>query len=227
MATYSVPQMQSLADYYSGVYSVPPAITRAVVGAESSWIPTARNPGSTATGLGQVLASTAARPGYGVTPLADRTDPAQSLNFVTQYLSALRNQFGSWTAALQRYSGQTGTPYAGNPAVQQALADVGETGLGTTGSVTPISGFYRPVSGGLLDGLRGLFRPPAGATDFDPSTGTYTNPDGDIVNPDGSVTPYGRGLMGLLEHYGINASAVVVGILFIALGAYFLVKRGF
>lgn len=212
MATYSVPQMQSLADYYSGVYSVPPAITRAVVGAESSWNPFARNPGSTATGLGQVLASTAARPGYGVTPLADRTDPAQSLNFVAQYLSALKNQFGSWTAALQRYSGQTGTPYAGNPTVQQALADVGETGLGTTGSVTPVSGFYTPVS--FMDTLRGALGGSPGAWMGPQMQQQAESPEGQAVND-------------WLARIGINSTAVIVGVLMIALGAYFLVKRGF
>ncbi len=57
---------------------------------ESGWNPQARNPtpGSTATGLGQILASTAARPGFGVQPipLEARTDPAASLRFMADYM---------------------------------------------------------------------------------------------------------------------------------------------
>ena len=210
MVTYTTPQLQSLSDYYSGVHSVPPGLTRAVIGAESSWNPSARNPVSDALGLGQILSSTAARPGYGVTPVTDRTDVTQSLNFVPQYLRALYDRFGSWTAALQRYSGQMGTPYANNPAVQQALADVGETPLGVTGGYAQQASFT-PVS--WWDTLR---------QGFGGSPGAWQGPQ----MQQQAESPAGRAVNDWLASWGINGAGLVIGILMLGLGAYFLVKRG-
>jgi hypothetical protein len=65
---------------------------------ESGWDPQARNrtPGSTATGLGQILASTASRPGFGVQPipLEARTDPAASLRFTADYMDRRARAMG-------------------------------------------------------------------------------------------------------------------------------------
>lgn len=67
---------------------IPPDILASLVGAESSWNPQARNPKSGASGLGGVLPSTAADPGYGVAPLAPDASPQQQLRFAAQYLAA-------------------------------------------------------------------------------------------------------------------------------------------
>jgi hypothetical protein len=63
---------------------------------ESNFDPAAVNATSGATGLGQVLMSTALKPGYGLPPLADNEDaakaalldPAKNVDFSSQYLAA-------------------------------------------------------------------------------------------------------------------------------------------
>lgn len=55
-------------------------------------------------GLAQVTAATARDPGYGVAPLADRTDGTESIRFAAQYLAAMHHEFGSWKAALAAYN---------------------------------------------------------------------------------------------------------------------------
>lgn len=69
---------------------VPAHLLSALYAQESGFRPDARNPKSTAAGIGQVLASTAANPGYGMAPLADadRLDPAKAIPWSAQYLAA-------------------------------------------------------------------------------------------------------------------------------------------
>ena len=58
------------------------------------------------TGLAQTSASTAAQPGYGVTPLADPTNASASLTFMAQYDAGLAAaNGGDYDAALAKYSG--------------------------------------------------------------------------------------------------------------------------
>ena len=83
------------------------------------------NPKSSAAGLGGILKATAAKPGYGVTPLKDWSVPEQ-LRFIADYASARIKQSGSVEAGLAGYG--EGKSYAqkvmgsrGNP-VQLAQA---------------------------------------------------------------------------------------------------------
>ena len=69
-----------------------------LVNLESSWDPSKRNPNSGAAGLGAVLPSTAARPGFGVPPLPPGATPQEQLNFSAQYLAA-RGKAAGLTAA--------------------------------------------------------------------------------------------------------------------------------
>lgn len=55
------------------------------IGMESSFDPNNVNPDSGATGLAQILASTAKSPGYGVKPVTNRKDPEQSIDFMVAY----------------------------------------------------------------------------------------------------------------------------------------------
>lgn len=75
----------SIAKYGQG----DPLITRErianQIGMESSFDPNNVNPDSGATGLAQILASTAKSPGYGVKPVTNRKDPAQSIDFMVAY----------------------------------------------------------------------------------------------------------------------------------------------
>lgn len=70
---------------------------------ESNFDPNARNARSGATGLCQILPSTAADPGYGVDP-CDPTDAYDSIRFMGQYLAALYQRTGTWSKALAAYN---------------------------------------------------------------------------------------------------------------------------
>jgi hypothetical protein len=58
-----------------------------------------------AQGLFQVLPSTAANPGYGVSPLSDPNDPNASANFAGAYITGLINSGDTPTQAINAYSG--------------------------------------------------------------------------------------------------------------------------
>lgn len=68
--------------------NIPLNYAMALFGVESGFRPDARNPQSTATGVGQILASTATNPGYGVAPISeeDRLDPTKAVPFSMDYL---------------------------------------------------------------------------------------------------------------------------------------------
>jgi soluble lytic murein transglycosylase-like protein len=130
---YSTDYLQSVAAQDAVTYGVPPGLFSAVISAESSWNPYAYNSASGATGIAQILPSTAASPGYGLSS-PNSGDPISSLSFSAQYLRALYDRAGTWVGALQLYSGASNgaTPYPGNATVQQELA--------AADGVTPISG---------------------------------------------------------------------------------------
>lgn len=67
---------------------VPPEVLDGVVSEESGWNANARNAKSGAYGLGGVLPSTAAAPGFGMAPvkMTDLANPANALKFTAQYL---------------------------------------------------------------------------------------------------------------------------------------------
>ena len=129
---------QSTASYDAGIYGVPAGLFNDVINAESGYNPNAYNPQSGATGIAQFLPSTASNPGYGIAPF-DPTQPAPSLSAAAQYLSALYNKVGSWTGALNAYSGNTGggQPYPGNAAIANDLASLGGSGTQNGSQTTP------------------------------------------------------------------------------------------
>lgn len=81
-----------------------PELVRRVVKQESGFDPNAKNAGSGATGLMQVMEGTARDPGYGVAPIVDRTDPEQNVRLGTSYLSKLKQQLGDERSALVAYN---------------------------------------------------------------------------------------------------------------------------
>ena len=116
---------------------VPPQLFNDVITAESGWNPNAINPSSGATGIAQFLPSTAANPGYGVTPF-DPTNPQASLTGAAQYLAGLFNATGSWSGALNAYSGNTSgsAAYPGNQAIASDLQGL----AGSAGGASPSAG---------------------------------------------------------------------------------------
>lgn len=87
----------------AATYNVPNALALDLFSAESGNDPNAVNPVSGAFGLGQILPSTAANPGYGISPLTNPFDPTANANFALAYLSALYHKLGSWVAAVTAY----------------------------------------------------------------------------------------------------------------------------
>lgn len=122
----------SVAVAAANTYGVPANLFTWQIGQESGFNPNAFNSTSGATGIAQFLPSTAADPGYGVTPF-DPTDPNASLYAAAQYDAALYQKTGSWDAALQAYSGGSyGAP--------------GNLGPSIGGSQTPPSSTPSPFS---------------------------------------------------------------------------------
>ena len=68
-----------------------------------------------AQGLFQVLPSTGAIPGYGVTPIygGQLNNPTDNANFAASYLSALYNRFGNWNSAINAYTSGNSTVAGG------------------------------------------------------------------------------------------------------------------
>lgn len=75
---------------------IPPQLATSLFQTESGFNPTARNPRSGAFGIGQVLASTAANPGYGLPPIseADLADPKKAIPWSLDYLKARGGPLG-------------------------------------------------------------------------------------------------------------------------------------
>ena len=93
-------------------YNIPPDLFFRLIEQESKWNPNAKNAGSGASGLTQIIESTAGDPGYKTAPLKSWSnvfsDTDEQLRFGAQYLSGLYNNFGSWPLALAAYNGGPG-----------------------------------------------------------------------------------------------------------------------
>lgn len=89
-------------------YGVDPEIFARLVAKESGWDPDARGSAGE-IGYTQPLLETALNPGYGVTPLQDRSDPIDNLRFGAEYLGALLREYGGdYRKALMAYNGGSG-----------------------------------------------------------------------------------------------------------------------
>ena len=93
--TFSVSNLQMLADQAAQQYGVPQSLFEAQLGQESSWNPNAVN--GTAAGIAQFEPGTAQQ--FGIDPY----NPSQAIPAAAQYDSQLYQQTGSWVQALQGY----------------------------------------------------------------------------------------------------------------------------
>lgn len=75
---------------------IPPPLATSLFATESNFNPMARNPRTGAFGIGQVLSSTAAQPGFGMQPIseADLADPRKAIPWSLDYLKARGGALG-------------------------------------------------------------------------------------------------------------------------------------
>jgi len=96
-------------------YGVDPELYVRLIEKESGFDPSARGAAGE-IGLSQIMAETAVNPGFGVTPIQDRTDPVDNLRFGAEYLGALIRKYdGDVNKALMAYNGGAGNVDAGKP----------------------------------------------------------------------------------------------------------------
>lgn len=91
------PQYLAWADEASKEHGVPPQLLHRLIGAESSWNPSAVS-SKGAVGIAQFMPGTARR--FGIDP----TNPQQSIGAAAKYLRANYDQFGSWSKAAAGYN---------------------------------------------------------------------------------------------------------------------------
>ena len=94
-------------------YGVDPEVYNRLIAKESGWDPKARGAAGE-IGFSQIMKETGIKPGMGVTPIQDRSDPVENLRFGAEYLGALIGEFGGdYTKALQAYNGGLGNVQKG------------------------------------------------------------------------------------------------------------------
>lgn len=135
---------QTYGDYATSVaqqYGIPVSVFLNQVSAESGWNPSAVSSAG-AQGIAQILPSTAANPGYGISPV-NPNDPFASLNFLGQYDAAMFNQYGNWQQALQAYNAGPGNVNAGSTSgigyAQKILSGTWDNLLGVLGGMTAVN----------------------------------------------------------------------------------------
>ena len=97
--------LRKVASQMAERYGVDSELFARLITKESNWDVDAKgNAGE--IGLTQILAKTGIKPGFGVTPIQDRSDPVENLRFGAEYLAALVRYFdGDYAKALMAYNG--------------------------------------------------------------------------------------------------------------------------
>jgi hypothetical protein len=163
-----------LADQMAERYGLDPAIFRRQIMAESTFNPDAVSDDG-ALGLGQVLPSTAADPGYGVKPLASDllTDPEENLRFSAEYMRAMLDESGGdYALALARYNAGPGAvdKAGGIPENEETLNYISKIlpDRGGRRTPSPVRPKSRPDTiGGVEAALRKLLEDDGGSEDRD------------------------------------------------------------
>ena len=97
-----------MAAMYARQYGLDPEIFVRQIAQESRFNPDAVSPKG-AVGIAQIMPDTARDPGYGVTPIEDRTDPEESLRFSAEFMRALLDEYGGdYGLALAAYNAGPG-----------------------------------------------------------------------------------------------------------------------
>lgn len=94
-----------IADAASAKGGVPPALTSALINAESAWNPAAVS-STGCTGLGQFSQATAQEYGLMGDGFDNRKDAALNITAMVKYLAALKSRNPTWAHVIAHYSGQ-------------------------------------------------------------------------------------------------------------------------
>lgn len=98
-----------MAAMYARQYGLDPELFVRQMVQESGMNPDAVSPKG-AVGIAQIMPDTAKDPGYGVTPIEDRTDPEESLRFGAEYMRAMLDKYdGDYGLALAAYNAGPGS----------------------------------------------------------------------------------------------------------------------
>ena len=118
-----------------------PQVLAQYIGDESSFDPSSAPiyANSHPVGLGQVQPGTASDPGYGIAPLADRTDPTTSIQFTSNYLAATQGRGYATTAQVNNE-----IPGAAGQLGSYSVASNASTGGTSTSDVGTPTGFTGP-----------------------------------------------------------------------------------
>jgi len=137
-------ELQAYAAAAAQKHGVPVEMFLWQIGQESGWDVNAKNPKSTATGLGQFIKGTAEW--FGIDP----TDPYQSLDAAAKYDAMLYQQTGSWEKALTAY----GTLHDASPKTMDAFnAALNAQGSAAPSTIDNILGSLKSVWEGSAFGL--------------------------------------------------------------------------
>jgi hypothetical protein len=217
-SAYGTSAYTPLIEQSAAQYGVPAAVLYWQLNQESGLNPDAAPSSTGAVGIAQILPSTAADPGYGVTPISDPSDPNQAIPFAAAYDAALYQQTGSWTGALTRYGTLASVP--------QSVTDAWNSLLGSGAASEQYPSLY---PGGNYGGSNPGADPGAAATPYYSAPGGIAAPDfsppGGIAEPDDGPDGSSGGWLSLVEELAVRIMLGLVGMVLLLAGFYVAGQR--
>lgn len=125
----SVQEYMRIVQEYSAMYGVNPAWINALIQTESSWNPEAKNPDSSATGLGQFTKDTRAEwIAKGFPDPWNKDNPRGQIQTIVAYFADLLKRHGNYPSAMDAYKGANVGKYGvQNAASSKEAARIAET----------------------------------------------------------------------------------------------------
>jgi hypothetical protein len=211
--------------------NIPSGLLSQLLQTESGFNPNAFNPASGATGIAQILPSTAASPGYGIAPVANLNDPVSSINFAGQYLAAQYKRTGSWTGAVAAYGtvAPSGPVNAQQASLWSMAQNAGNAGSGVTGANLNASGgslqnaafgVAPSTSGGALTGPTGAAAAAAPGVGYPLTLGIQTGVQGIIDQITQGVKDAFTALFAGIENWVTRGFLIFIGAVLVAVAAW-------
>jgi hypothetical protein len=210
--------------------NIPSGLLSQLLQTESGFNPNAFNPSSGATGIAQILPSTAASPGYGITPV-DPQDPNASIGFAGQYLAAQYKRTGSWTSAVAAYGtvAPSGPVNAQQASLWSMAQNAGNAGSGVTGANLNASGgtlqnaafgVAPSTSGGALTGPTGAAAAAAPGAGYPLTLGIQSGVQAIIDQITQGVKDAFTALFAGIENWVTRGFLIFIGAVLVAVAAW-------